>query len=394
MAEKHHFILLRMLSWNLLNSALSAVVPLLTIPLLVTIFDMQVVGQVAIIQAAGLFAALYIDYGMNPILIKRATRKKTTIFNSYQSIKLVKVVFLSLIFLPFALLFNIPFWQQLLFMSVLLTGLIPVWYFYGQGKNHKAIIYATGPKVATLMALYVVQDTVTVDIFGIISIVSVLLSLCALLVREKFLFTIPSFGKLIRREIRYFKLFSALLATNAYTSMIPLVLSLNFNSEAIGRYSIFEKIKNAFIALFYPINNTLYQVICRRNAVWLRRLIVLGAVFFGGAVAAIMLFASPLISNVFVSLDDVRHLSHIVDIGASLPFLVMISSALGLNCILLNGYIEFYSRSLIGVSVVGVGLLTLVSSSQSLDLVIFALILIEFIVCVLYALKVWRNRLL
>ncbi len=260
------------------------ILPLLTLPYLVSVLGVDKYGLVMFAQSFIMFFNIFIDFGFNlsatrEIAIHRDNKSKLTeIFSSVVSIKLV-LTLLSLIVMTIIVFsfekFSIN-WElyYLTFLMVIGQVLFPVWYFQGIEKMKYITIINITSKLIFTIAIFIFirkeSDYILVPILNGLGFVfggGYSLWVLKKNFKQNFEFQSLQVLKFYFRDSSQFFLSRAFVSV--YTSANVFVLGMFTNTTMVGYYSVAEKFYYALQGLSGPITQVLYPYVAKEKNIQL-----------------------------------------------------------------------------------------------------------------------------
>ncbi|WP_041639585.1 oligosaccharide flippase family protein [[Mannheimia] succiniciproducens] len=279
--------------------------PLLTLPYLVRVLDVETYGLVMFAQSFILFFNILVDFGFNLSATKEVSihrDDKNKLIEIYSSVMVIKFllilssfIILSIIifsFERFSLNKGVYF---LSFLWVIGQALFPVWYFQGIEKmKYITIVNIIAKFLFTgCIFLFVKEnaDYLLIPLFnGLGILIAALVALWIVHVSLKQKVTWQPLSKLWI----YFKESSTFFLSRAsltmYTSANAFVLGIFSNNTIVGYYSIADQLYKALQAFYTPLSQVLYPYIAKERNIVLFKKIFNMAVFLNCMGIAILYF--------------------------------------------------------------------------------------------------------
>lgn len=262
--------------------------PLLTLPYLVRVLDVETYGLVMFAQSFILFFNILVDFGFNLSATKDVSvyrdnsAKLVEIYSSVMTIKCILLVLSLLVLIGITLFFDkFTLHREVYYLSFLWVvgqALFPVWYFQGIEKMKYITIVNIVAKVAFTACIFIFVSTNNdywlVPLFnGAGGIVAALVALWIVHVNLQQGIQWQPFATLWV----YFKQSSTFFLSRAsltmYTSANAFILGLFTNNTIVGHYAIAEQLYKALQAFYTPLSQVLYPFIAKeRNIALFKKL--------------------------------------------------------------------------------------------------------------------------
>lgn len=258
--------------------------PLLTLPYLVRVLNVETYGLVMFAQSFILFFNILVDFGFNlsatkDVSIYRDDKDKLT--EVYSSVIIIKclLILVSLVLLTLIISFSGKFSENksiyyLSFLWVVGQALFPVWYFQGIEKMKYITIVNIVAKFLFTSCIFVFvkenSDYLLVPLFnGLGLVIAALIALWIIHVSLKQKISWQKFSTLWF----YFKQSSVFFLSRAslsmYTSANSFVLGLFSSNAIVGYYAIADQLYKALQAFYTPLSQVLYPYIAKEKNIGL-----------------------------------------------------------------------------------------------------------------------------
>ena len=258
--------------------------PLLTLPYLVRVLNVETYGLVMFAQSFILFFNILVDFGFNlsatkDVSIYRDDKDKLT--EVYSSVIIIKclLILVSLVLLTLIISFSGKFSENksiyyLSFLWVVGQALFPVWYFQGIEKMKYITIVNIVAKFLFTGCIFVFvkenSDYLLVPLFnGLGLVIAALIALWIIHVSLKQKISWQKFSTLWF----YFKQSSVFFLSRAslsmYTSANSFVLGLFSSNAIVGYYAIADQLYKALQAFYTPLSQVLYPYIAKEKNIGL-----------------------------------------------------------------------------------------------------------------------------
>lgn len=384
--------------------------PLLTLPYLVRVLDVEMYGLVMFAQSFIIFFNILVDFGFNlsatkDISVYRDDKKKLT--EIYSSVMIIKslLIFLSLILLTLIVYFLDGFYEYrvvyyLSFLWVVGQALFPIWYFQGIEKMKYITIVNIVAKVIFTGCIFIFvkenTDYLLVPLFnGLGLVIAAMVSLWIIHFTLKQKFCWPKYSILWN----YFKQSSTFFLSRAslsiYTSANSFVLGLFSSNTIVGYYAIADQVYKALQAFYTPLSQVLYPYIAKEQNIVLFKKIFKVTVALNIMGIFILFF---IIKDIFIILFT----QEIGMESITVFYIFLITSLIVVPSILLGypflgalGYSKEANMSVVYASILhmgGLGILVLLNQI-SLYSVAYMVLLTESFVFIYRVMKIRGNKL-
>jgi polysaccharide transporter, PST family len=356
------------LSSNLISltsiQALNYLLPLLTIPYLILVLDMELFGLLAFSQAFITIFNVVVEYGFRLSATREIAHNindKEKINEIYSSVIIIKFALVAVSFFVLNLIiFSFEIFTSnwnlhvITFLSVIGNAMFPVWYFQGIEKmKFIAIINAIARLIFVILIFVIIQeksDYIYVPLLnGIGLIIAGVLS--NIIIYKKFnqKFYMQSID-ILKKHLKYSThFFISRLSVMTYTSTAVLILGFYTNTTMVGYYALSEKLYQALQGLYHPIIHVMYPHLLKTQDLRLYKKIFYSVIMFHGVIFLLLYsFTGDIIYLIF----DKSNLEIF-----KLFKLFLLSSLLYIPAILMGypflaafGYPEYANNSLIYAS--------------------------------------------
>ncbi|GAA3749022.1 oligosaccharide flippase family protein [Terriglobus aquaticus] len=373
--RSHRKKLLTNTLWLYSLQGLNYLLPMLVLPYLIRVLGVGNYGLIALAQAFAQYFTIFTDYGFNLSATKRIAIAKgdddTTVRQTFWGVLLIKA---TLLIAGFALLLGITFAIPAMaaartaylvaYLSVLGNVLFPVWYFQGIEKMKNISIITGVSKMLTVGAVFflVHGPADTILALALQSSAPLLAGVAgfAVAVRSNWKgAALPAFAdlRLLLRE--GWHLFLSTAAVTLYTNTNVFLVGMLGGVTEAGYFSAAEKIIRAAQGMLIPLTqvlfphvNTLVKESPERAVRFVRKsLLTIAVPTFAGSLA--ILLCSPLLSRLAFGFSNATTNSTL-RWTAFIPFLVAISSTLGIQTMVVFGHEKAFSRILVTAGVFNV----------------------------------------
>ncbi|MDA3043932.1 MULTISPECIES: oligosaccharide flippase family protein [unclassified Campylobacter] len=375
----------------------SYVLPLLTLPYLVRVLNIETYGLVMFAQSFIIFLNIFVDWGFNlsatrDVSINRENETKLTeIYSSVMSIK-IAFIFIFLLILTI-LVFFVPKFSgdksvyYLSFLWIVGQALFPVWYFQGIEKmKYITIVKVTAQLIFTICIFVFVKqnsDYLLVPLFnGLGLIIGSLISLKIIHIDFGQNFKFQNFATLWGYFKESFSFFLSRLSVSLYTSANAFVLGLFTTNTIVGYYAVAEQLYKALQAFYYPLTQVLYPYIAKERNIALFKKIFKFATIFNIIGICILYFIGTEIFNLLFTNKIGAESIKVFNIFLVVAIFVVPSILLGYPFLGALGYAKYANLSVIYGSIIHVVGLTILAIFNNITLysVAYMVLVTEIIV--------------
>ena len=251
-----------------LTHGVSLFLPILMIPLLINRLSLSTYGVIALVQAFLVYIMIITSYGFEVVMAKKVLQYKGSKKNLSKLFTAVNFLRLILFLVAFVFVYTITFYIEQLenyrvFVALMLLSGIsysfsPVWFCTGVERFKLIGMYSLSAPLATLLlTFYFVNSELDIVLYGFIFLMPNLLFTILfniyLIKRYSLKFLMPrlSFLRVLFRS--GMPIFFSSLSTSFYTAFISIVLGIYHSAEAVGIYSVCEKIVRGLASFSKPI---------------------------------------------------------------------------------------------------------------------------------------------
>ena len=250
---------------------LNQVIPLLSMPYLVRVLEVDGFGRLAFVTAIMGYFILVADYGFNLSAtrdISKSTGNSSVIRNIYSAVLSAKAVILTgqFILLSISLLFfdiKDPFLYLLSFLFMLTQTLFPTFFFQGVGAMKWITILNVSAKLSAVILIIMLVNSpgdillvpLINSIFGIISFI-----LAIILIRRKYKvsYMFPKVFELFLQFKLGWNIFSSNIYGGLYAGSGVVILGLIGGNAAAANYSLAEKLLQVMKGGYLPLIQALF----------------------------------------------------------------------------------------------------------------------------------------
>lgn len=309
---------------------LNVVLPILTIPYLISTIGIENFGLVNFVNTIILFFSVFIEFGFN----NSATRDISILKDDQHSIKKIfnevlttKIyLFIICVIVLTILVFIIPkfrlHFDLFLVNSITLIGLclFPLWYFQGiQQMKYVTYINAFFKTIFTLCIFIFVKNESDILYIPLFTSLGFLFSGIASLILIKYKFNITFSFTTISKVQEQLKKGYHLFLSDLYMILLSytnvIILGFVGNDYYVGIYTTAEKVIRAFSNLLSPLINAIFPYISNKikenlneGIVFLKKIEKYGAIIIVTLITPVFIFANDLF--LFILKGDKIHLVH------------------------------------------------------------------------------------
>ena len=390
---------------------LNFILPLVSLPYLLTVVGPSKFGLISTAQAFIQYFILFTDYGFNlvatrDISIARDNKKQLSIiFSTVMLIRLLLLAF-SLLVLVIIVTF-IPKFQHdsaiyyLTFGMVIGNVLFPIWFF--QGMEHMKIISILNiisKSIFTIGIFVFVKgptEYLNVAILNSLGYISIgLIGLFLVIYRYKIKMIKPSKEQIVHQLKEGWDIFVSNIVTSLYTNSNIFVLSFFASNKIVGYYASADKIIKAVSSVIGPLIQTVYPFLSRalqesrEKAISIINKIFLMITASMGILALIVgLFAKQLVGFLGAKYIDSIPLLQIMSV---LPLILGWANVFGILTMINFDYKRQLSRIYIFASILSVILMSLLIPTFKEYGTAWNAVLTEGFATMLMAIFLWKKE--
>lgn len=386
------------------------ILPLLTLPYLVRVLNIDTYGLVIFAQSFILFINIFVDWGFNlsatkDVSIHRDDKVKLT--EIYSSVILIKLLLVLCSFFVLSLLVYFvdkfsadPAIYYLTFLWVIGQALFPVWYFQGIEKmkyiTFVNIIAKFGFTICIFLFVSSNDDYLLVPFFnGIGAIIASFIALWFVHRKLQQSFKFQTLGTLWRYFKESAEFFLSRISLSLYTSANAFILGLVSTTTVVGYYGVAEQLYKALQAFYTPLSQVLYPYIAKERNIQLFKKIFSAVVVINILGIGLLFLIDTYVFNILFS-DKVGVESiKIFEIFLLAAVVVVPSILLGYPFLGALGYSKYANLSVVYASIIhiiGLGLLW-ITGYISMYSVAYMVLVTEIFVFIYRIIKVRSNKL-
>lgn len=252
-------------------------VPIVILPILLRRLGLEGFGVLSFILGASSLLKLFCDYGFDYTATNYFAINKT-------NLELLKKKFLAVIFsklvvciLSGVLYFTLAYFSGykdflgafiFAFFTSFFDCFIPNWYFIGLSKARELLLFRASLRLVVAVAVITfVQEFNDILIYFLIEflvhVLFVLFLYVKLYRKNMFSFALPLFSEIFGELTSSWYVFISKASTAGYISVNIVILGLLTNPQAVGAYSLAEKLFGAIKGLLIPINQAFFPFFSR-----------------------------------------------------------------------------------------------------------------------------------
>jgi len=270
--------LLSNFSYMFIIQILNYILPFVTIPYIVKIIGVEKFGVISFSYAFIAYFQLITNYGFKMLAVRDISQNRNSILKLSKIFwKVITAQFL--LFVLSAILFyfivenfdKISQYKEVFIFSfgmVIGNFLFPIWFFQGVENMKYIAIFNFISRTLYMISIFIFVnesiDYIYIPLLNSISLILIAIS-SIILIKRKFhiLFKIPSINELKVYYIEGYYLFLSTIVVNLYTTFNSLILGLLIGYEAVGIYSLAERIYSAVIKVITIVNQVLYPYLAK-----------------------------------------------------------------------------------------------------------------------------------
>jgi len=270
--------LLSNFSYMFIIQILNYILPFVTIPYIVRTIGVEKFGVISFSYAFIAYFQLITNYGFKMLAVRDISQNRNSILKLSKIFwKVITAQFL--LFVLSAILFyfivenfdKISQYKEVFIFSfgmVIGNFLFPIWFFQGVENMKYIAIFNFISRTLYMVSIFIFVnesiDYIYIPLLNSISLILIAIS-SIILIKQKFhiLFKLPSINELKVYYIEGYHLFLSTIVVNLYTTFNSLILGLLIGYEAVGIYSLGERIYSAIIKVITIVNQVLYPYLAK-----------------------------------------------------------------------------------------------------------------------------------
>lgn len=270
--------LLSNFSYMFIIQMLNYILPFVTIPYIVKIIGVEKFGVISFSYAFIAYFQLITNYGFKMLAVRDISQNRSSILTLSKIFwKVITAQFL--LFVLSAILFyfivenfdKISQYKEVFIYSfgmIIGNFLFPIWFFQGVENMKYIAIFNFISRTLYMVSIFIfVNDSIDYIYIPLLNSISLILIAISsiILIKQKFhiLFKLPSINELKVYYIEGYYLFLSTIVVNLYTTFNSLILGLLIGYEAVGIYSLAERIYSAIIKVIIIVNQVLYPYLAK-----------------------------------------------------------------------------------------------------------------------------------
>lgn len=339
----------------------NVLIPLITYLYLIRVLGVEKYGLVVFAQAMATYFLILVSFGFNLSATKQVSvhrDNKEKVSEILSSVMLIKTSLLvvSMIILGL-ILFFIPQAQNeylLFFLSAhvcLYDAFFPIWYFQGKENMRFIALTSIAVRLVFVALIFVIikskEDYLFVPIInGIGSLLAILISFYALLVKEKNVLYIPTF-----KIIKYYFLdsipfFISNVSIQVYVNTNKVIVGTFLGMADVAYYDLAEKILNMLKMPISIIGQVVYPKVSREKNIQFIKRLFNNSVALNVAIVVIII----LLAKIPVMILGGENMLDAVNVLRILVFTVPIiamSNIFGIQLLIPFGYQKAFTRVIV-----------------------------------------------
>lgn len=330
-------------------------IPLVTYPYLIRIFEKELYGLIVLTQVVAGYFLIFISFGFNitgakDISINRNNKEKLSeIFSSITIIKFLLFLISSILLAGYLLYFDVD--NKLLYFLALWVCLndifLPTWYFQGIEKMKFITIITLINKVLFMLLIFIIirtkDDAMFLHIINLIgTIISGILSF-TIIKKQGVSFYIPSI-KILKEQIKNaYHIFVSNVFTQIYVNSNKAIIGVFLGTGTLAYYDLAEKIVSLFRTPQNIISQTVFpKISAEKNVFFIRKTLLFTSVM--NIVLYTILCIGAKYFVIFLGGKDMIETVNVIYIlGLYVP-IVGISNVLGVLTLISMGYNHLFLR--------------------------------------------------
>ncbi|XJZ26977.1 flippase [Bacillota bacterium Lsc_1132] len=389
---------------------LNFILPLVSLPYLLTIVGPSKFGLISTAQAFIQYFILFTDYGFNlvatrDISIARDDKKQLSVI--FSTVMLIRLLLLAFSFLVLMIIVSfIPKFQHdsaiyyLTFGMAIGNVLFPVWFF--QGMEHMrviSILNIISKSIFTIGIFVFVKgpsEYLNVAILNSLGYISIgLIGLYLVIFRYKVKVIKPSKDQIVHQLKEGWDIFVSNIVTSLYTNSNIFVLSFFASNKIVGYYASADKIIKAVSSVIGPLIQTVYPFLSKalqeskeKAVSIINKIFILITVSMGILALIVGLFAEQLVNILGAKYNDSIPLLQIM---AVLPLILGWANVFGILTMINFDYKRQLSRVYIFASILSIILMAVLIPSFKQYGTAWNAVLTEGFATILMAIFLWKK---
>lgn len=388
------------------------ILPLATVPYLTRVLGPEKYGLIGFSTAFINYFIILTDYGFNLSATREISihkNDKQKISSIFSSVMIIKIIFaiLSFIITCFVVFsfsrFKINYAVYLISFGLVIGNILfPTWFFQGMEDMKYIANFNLVAKVLSTASIFIfINDQSKFMLLIIInSTIPILIGIVSLVIifrKMKIKFILPNIKEIRLQLIEGWYIFISSISIVMYTSSTTFILGLFTNDKIVGYYVGADKIRMAVQGLLGPVFQTLYPYVnklAKESKEKVLKIIRYETIFIS-AISIVfcvltIIFAKPIV--VFILGKGYLESIPILRVLALNPLLVALGNILTIQCLLSFELKKEYSRIYLTTSVIGLGLIVLLTYLYSSLGTAFSILIIETLVVALTVKTLRKNK--
>lgn len=259
----------------------SFLLPLLILPYLIRVIGADKFGLIAFAQAFVQYFMILTDYGSSVWATREISLykgKKEKVSAIFSSVIIIKLILTALSFLAFFLILKFvpkfksePLVYLFSFLAVIGNALFPVWFFMGTEKMKYITAFNIIGGIIYVLGIFILVKTPADYLWipllnSLVFLINAVLGLSVALKKFQVNFALQPYGE-IRNQLKAgWRIFSSIVAINAYTVTRTFAMGLLTNNTLTAYYSIAERVSNVIRS--FPLDSFSQAVFPRLSKIF------------------------------------------------------------------------------------------------------------------------------
>ncbi|MGB5966195.1 MAG: oligosaccharide flippase family protein [Sulfurimonadaceae bacterium] len=352
----------------------SMILPLVTLPYLVSVLGIENFGLISFVLSIIMYFDIFVSFGFElsatrQISVNRDNIEKVS--EIFSSVMVIKFLFLMISFLLLSLIIllfdNIRTHAALYYVTfgvVVGNALFPIWFFQGIERMKYITYFTLSTKVFFTLFVFIVvheqNDYIYVPLLTSIgAIVGGVISIWVVLKYFSVQFFWPSKEVVNSYIIDSYQFFLSRVANQGGEYYAITMIGIYFGNTVVGYYSMIDKLLMAFTSLGGLVAQTIYPYMTKTQNVSMFKKIFILVVSMSIVILFPVMFFRDMIIELVFRLQDAL-LSDMFLIMFSGSIFGIINALIGYPLLAALGYVQHANNSLIIASVFNVAYITLV----------------------------------
>lgn len=370
--------------------------PLILIPIISSSFGNSSLGTYLLFLSIANWISLVIDYGFVFSATKEVARERDcekslqAIFMKVTSAKTMLITICIPFFFISSYLVS-DLWLCIVagFLSGVVTGLVPLWYFQGVERSKIPafldLIFYISLIPAAIVCMWLKLDIYYLIFLYIILRTVVLIYSTIIVVSEIKLTSFTfSYGEAKSGLKAGFGMALFRFSTTMYITLNSIVVGLLLTPLALVVFSIPEKITRGAVALLSPLSQAIFPRLSynlKSGSTDAFKATGIITVIVGSIITCLIFFFAPKLISLFLS-EDIKRATMVLEYLSILPVLISISNTFGLQYLVTHGYEIIFNRIIMLAAALNLGAIYPLISYFDVEGAAFSLIITEAYVAI------------